>query len=73
MAVQIVMDETGDSRHSFDPDNEKEVAEAEQRFRKLTQLGFSAAVRTGSGQVSQVRAFDPAAQETIFFPRLVGG
>jgi hypothetical protein len=32
MAIQIVMDRTGDSRHPFDPDDAKELAKAEQRF-----------------------------------------
>lgn len=73
MATQIVMDRTGDSRHCFDPDDAQELAKAEQRFRQLTCTGFTAAVRTGPGQVSRVRSFDPNAEETVFFPRLVGG
>jgi hypothetical protein len=73
MAVQIVMDRTGDSRHRFDPKDEQELAKAERRFYELTKVGFTAAVRTSSGQVSQVRGFDPTAEETVFFPRLVGG
>jgi hypothetical protein len=73
MAIQIVMDRTGDSRHSFDPNNAQELAKAEQRFYELTKVGFSAATRTGTGQVSQIRSFDPNAEETVFFPRLVGG
>jgi len=72
MAIQIVMDRTGDSRHRFDPDDEQELAK-EQRFYELTHVGFTAAVRTGPGQVSQIRSFDPNAEETVFFPRLVGG
>lgn len=73
MAIQIVMDRTGDSRHSFDPNDARELAKAEQRFYELTKRGFTAAVRTGAGQVSQIRSFDPNAEESVFFPRLVGG
>ena len=73
MAIQIVMDHTGDTRHPFNPDDAQALAEAEQRFKKLTGLGFTAAVRTASGKVSKVRLFDPNAEETVFFPRLVGG
>ena len=51
MAIQIVMDRTGDSRHHFDPSDAQEVAKAERRFYKLTKLGFTAAARTGPGQV----------------------
>jgi len=49
------------------------VAKAERRFYELTNLGFTAAARTGPGQVRQIRSFDPNAEETVFFPRLVGG
>jgi hypothetical protein len=73
MATQIVMDGTGDTRHHFDANDQEALARAEQRFRQLTDAGFTAAVRTGSGAASITRAFDPAAEETLFFPRLVGG
>ncbi|WFU75511.1 hypothetical protein [Bradyrhizobium sp. CB2312] len=73
MAIQIVMDSTGDSRHFFNPEDARELEKAEQRFHKLTDGGFTAAVRTGPGQVSKMRSFDPNAEETVFFPRLVGG
>ena len=73
MAIQVVMDHTGDSRHPFNPNNPQSLAEAERRFQELTGSGFTAAVRTASGQVSQIRSFDPTAEETLFFPRLVGG
>jgi hypothetical protein len=73
MAMQIVMDRTGDRRHPFDPNDAQELAKAEQRFYALTKVGFTAAVRNGPGQISQIRSFDPNAEETVFFPRLVGG
>ena len=73
MAIQLVMDHTGDSRHSFNPNDAQGLAKAEQRFYELTKFGFTAAVRTGPGKVSQIQSFDPNAEETVFFPRLVGG
>jgi hypothetical protein len=73
MAMQIVMDRTGDSRHRFDPNDIHEVTKAERRFYELTNAGFIAAARTGPGQISQVRSFDPSVEETVFVPRLVGG
>ena len=73
MSVQIVMDHRGDTRHYFDANDAAALAEAEERFRKLTRFGFTAAVRTGSGEVTKITSFDPAAEETLFFPRLVGG
>ena len=69
----IVMDRTGDGRHAFNPRDAQERVKAEQRFYELTKVGFTAAVRTGPGQVSQIRSFDPGAEQTVFFPRLVGG
>ncbi len=42
MASQIVMDQTGDTRHEFDPENAEALARAEQRFRELTGIsGFA--------------------------------
>ena len=73
MAVQIVMDHNGDTRHVFDANNAKELARAEKRFRELTGAGFTAAMRTGSGDAKVIRKFDPTAEETLFVPRLVGG
>jgi hypothetical protein len=64
---------SGDTRHQFDPDDATAVAEAERRFVKLTSAGFIAAERAGNGTTELIRQFDPAAQETVFIPRLVGG
>ena len=73
MATHIVMDRTGDTRHNFDAKNADAILKAEERFMELTSAGFTAAVRTGSGEVIVKRTFDPNADETLFFPRLVGG
>ena len=73
MATQIVMDHTGDTRHYFDAKDAKALAKAEERFKELTKVGFTAAVRSAPDEVSAIRSFDPTAEETLFFPRLVGG
>ena len=73
MAIHIVMDQNGDTRHPFNPDDAEALAKAEERFKELTGLGFTAAVRTASGEVRKVRSFDATTEETLFFPRLVGG
>lgn len=73
MATQIVMDHTGDSRHFFGQDDPKRLAEAERRFKNLTGQGFTAATRTAAGDLKVVRTFDPTAEETLFYPGLVGG
>jgi hypothetical protein len=73
MATQIVMDRTGDTRYNFDAKNADGLLEAEERFRELTGAGFTAAVRTSSGEAVVKHTFDPNAEETLFFTRLVGG
>ncbi len=73
MATQIVMDHTGDSRHFFEQSDPEALAEAERRFKELTGQGFTAATRTPGGDLKVVRTFDATADETLFYPRLVGG
>ncbi len=70
---QIVMDHTGDTRHQFNPADAAQVKAAEERFRELTGLGFTAATRSGDREPVVTRTFDPTAEETIFIPRLQGG
>ena len=71
MVTRIVMDHTGDTRHCFNPDDVRALAKAEKRFKELIGQGFTGAVRTP--EVAKVHSFDPTAEETLFFPRLVGG
>ena len=73
MATQIVMDHSGDTRHYFDMKDAEARAEAQARFEYLIGRGFTAAIRKDSHEVARVRSFDPTAEETMFFPRLVGG
>jgi hypothetical protein len=73
MAIQIVLDHTGHSRHEFDADDIEALAKAERRFGELISEGFTAAVRTAEGESWRAFAFDPAAKETLFFRRLRGG
>ena len=70
MATQIIMDRNGDTRHDFDAKDVKALLEAERRF---TGAGFTAATRAASGEPVVTRTFDPTVEETLFFPRLVGG
>jgi hypothetical protein len=73
MAIQIVMDQTGDTRHWFDPNDTDTRSKAEKRFNSLTAVGYTAAVRDAAGKAAVTRSFDPTAEETVFYPRLVGG
>jgi hypothetical protein len=73
MASLIIMDLTGDTRHQFDATDAEALSSAEEQFRKLTKAGFTAAIRTPSGDIALARIFDPTAEETLFYPRIVGG
>ncbi len=73
MATLIVMNLNGDTRHNFDAEDARALLKAEKRFKELTRAGFTAATRTASGEPVVTRTFDPTAEETLFFPRLVGG
>ena len=73
MHTQIVLDVTGDTRHTFDPNDTRAVAESMARFEALTKAGYTAAKRIGDGTSTLIREFDPTARETLFIPRLVGG
>ena len=56
MATQIVMDRTGDTRNEFDANDQVALLRAEKRFKQLTTVGFTAAVRTASGEVTLQRS-----------------
>jgi hypothetical protein len=73
MAIQIVMDRTGDTRHAFNADDRIAIEEAKKRFIELMDAGYTAAVRTGPGEQRVIRSFDPSVEETLFHPRIVGG
>ena len=73
MAIQIVMDHHGDTRHVFDENDNTALALAEERFMELVGQGYTAAVRDRIGNHQVTRSFDPKAQEMLFYPRLVGG
>ena len=74
MAVQIVMDRTGDTRHEFDSTDAKALALAETRFRELTGKGFRAvALGRDGGPGRLLRKFDREVEQTLFIPQLQGG
>jgi hypothetical protein len=74
MAIQIVMDRTGDTRHEFDVADSKAVTRAEERFRELTGNGFRAVALGKDGEPGKLlRKFDPQVEQTLFIPQLQGG
>ena len=74
MHIQIVMDRSGDTRHSFDPADAAAVEDARQRFRDLTGKGFRAVALAKDGRPGTLlREFDATVEETLFMPQLRGG
>jgi len=73
MPTQIVMNHNGDTSYHFDANDAEALAKAEERFKQLIGEGFTAAVRTKPGEVIRINSFNPKAEETVFFPRLIGG
>jgi hypothetical protein len=74
MPTHIVMDHTGDTRHEFDAADATALAKAEKRFIELTGKGFMAAALGKDGAPgTNLKAFDPNVEATIFVPPLQGG
>ena len=74
MHIQIVMDRSGDTRHSFDPADTAALEGARQRFHDLTGKGFRAVALAKDGRPGTLlRKFDPTVEETLFMPQLRGG
>ena len=74
MAVQIVMDPSGDTRHEFDAADAASIATAEARFKDLTGRGFRAVALGKNGEPGELtNTFSANIQETLFIPQLVGG
>jgi len=73
MPTQIVMNHNGDTSYHFDANDAEALAKADERFKQLIGEGFTAAVRTKPGEVIRINSFNPKAEETVFFPRLIGG
>lgn len=74
MAVHIVMDRSGDTRHEFDAADTKALSLAEARFTELTGKGFRAVALGKDGGTGKVMGkFDPQVEQTLFIPQLQGG
>ena len=74
MGVQIIMDRSGDTRHTFDPSDPDSVVRADERFQALIGKGFRAVALGRDGNSGElIRRFDPNLEETLFIPPLKGG
>jgi len=72
-----VLDETGDSRIEWDPENDAEVAAAEKMFNATLEIeGMKAyeVSKDGTRNVSKpLKRFNPNAAKIIFTPAFAGG
>ncbi len=69
------LNDTGDTKYTWDADNEDEVALARDQFNLFKKKGF-AAFRTdkkGMKLPEQMHEFDPHAERIIFVKQMVGG
>jgi YD repeat-containing protein len=70
--VVRVLDRSGDTRFTYDPNDARTVEEVEARFQELMKRGFVAFdVSEAPGRV--MKNFDPNAKEIIVSPRFAGG
>lgn len=69
------LDHTGDTKTTWDPDNEDEVAAAEKVFKELRSKGYIAYVVAKGGDASGtlLNRFDPTVGKMILSPAPAGG
>jgi hypothetical protein len=70
MSELRVMDETGDSRTPWTPEDS---AEARELFNSLKQRGYLLFEVPEDGDGRVIRDFDPEAKTVVAVPRIVGG
>jgi hypothetical protein len=68
------LNETGDTKVIWDPDNSDEVNAAKAQFETLKKKKFTAySVKKGGEKNKQISEFDPDAGMIIMVPQIVGG
>ena len=73
MAIQIVMDHNGDTRHYFDPNDADALAKAEERFKELTAKALLPPFGLPLARLPRsARSIQPP-KKRCFFPQVVGG
>jgi len=74
MSELVVMDQTGDTKTIFDPNNPDEVAVARDTFNALKAKGYLAYEVKGDGEKGEVmQEFNPIAGKVILSPPMAGG
>jgi hypothetical protein len=74
VGVMVILDRSGDTRHTWDRRNEDEVEVIRDLFGRMIAKGYQAWSVTRKGDKDQrITEFDPQAEKVIFAPALVGG
>jgi hypothetical protein len=75
MSNMHVLDNTGHTKISWDPDNTSEVAAARTAFDALTKDNKHRAFTTGEDgeKGRRIGAFDPSLEELVMVPHVSGG
>jgi hypothetical protein len=69
-----MMDESGDTKATWDSDKPGEVEAARATFDTLKAKGYTAfRVTSKGGNGEEMKTFDPAAEAVIMVPRMAGG
>jgi hypothetical protein len=72
--VLVILDQSGDTRHTWNRNNADEVREMRDLFDRMIKKGYQAWSVTRKGDKDQrITEFDPQAEKVIFAPALVGG
>tara|TARA_Y100000310_G_scaffold28146_1_gene26798 strand:+ start:2166 stop:2390 length:225 start_codon:yes stop_codon:yes gene_type:complete len=74
MGQMCVLDQTGDTKTIWDPNEPDEVKAAKKQFKSLTEKGYRAFRVDEDGEKDgQMDEFDPGAGKIIFVKQMVGG
>ena len=74
MGILKILRNEGDTRVTWDPDNDDELEAAEAQFDTLIEKGFTAfAVKKDGSKGRKTTKFKPDAGAIIMVPKMVGG
>ena len=72
--VMVILDQTGDTRHTWNRANRDEVTAMREIFDTMVEKGYQAwSVSRKGDKDAKITKFDPDAEKVIFAPALVGG
>jgi hypothetical protein len=72
--VMNIMDDSGHRQLNWEMSNAKEIAAAQKTFDRLIRQGHAAfGARNRSDPKQAITTFDPAMEELVMVPRIVGG